>query len=171
MTFLERVIRLARYFYQFPHVARPGSMRITEVPLLTVLIRLHLPSGDLASHLVVEPHHCVLILRREPACGIADSCAVLALGADAEPLVIVTRHRGLAIPRTITSSDNVHLAVMRGTVVASLAWFKGVLLRQLEAGVLVLIVADDHYCFLARVTIAAPANLSCASKLQSEETR
>ena len=128
MTFLERVIRLARYFYQFPHVARPGSMRITEVPLLTVLISLHLSPGDLASHLIVEPHYCVLILRREPACGAADSCAVLALGADAESLVIVTRHRGVAIPRTITSSDNVHLAVMRGTVGASRAGFEGFLL-------------------------------------------
>ena len=160
-----------RYFYQFPHVARPGSMRITEVPLLTVLIGLHLSPRDLASHLIVEPHHCVLILRREPACGAANSCAVLALGADAEPLVLVTRHRGLVIPGTITGSDHVHLAVMRGTVGASRAGFEGFLLRQLEAGVLVFIVADDHYCFLARVTIAAPANLSCASKLQSEETR
>ena len=146
-------------------------MRITEVPLLTVLISLHLSPGDLASHLVVEPHHCVLILQREPACGVADSCAVLALGTDAEPLVLVTRHRGLVIPGTVTSSDNVHLAVMRGTVGASRPWLEGVLLRQLEFGVLVFIVADDHYCFLARVTIAAPANLSCASKLQSEETR
>ena len=128
MTFLERVIRLARYFYQFPHVARPGSMRITEVPLLTVLIGLHLSPRDLASHLIVEPNYCVLILRREPAGRVADSCAVLALGADAEPLVLVTRHRGLAIPRAITSSDNVHLAVMRGTVGASRAGFKGFLL-------------------------------------------
>ena len=103
-------------------------MRVTEVPLLTVLIGLHLSSGDLASHLIVEPHYCVLVFRREPACGVADSCAVLALGADAEPLVLVTRHRGLAIPGTITGSDNVHLAVMRGTVGASRAWLEGVLL-------------------------------------------
>ena len=125
---LEFSETIFRYFYQFPHVPRPGSMRVTEVPLLTVLIGLHLSSGDLASHLVVEPHHCVLILRREPACGIANSCAVLALGADAEPLVIVTRHRGLVIPGTVTSSDHVHLAVMRGTVGASRAGFEGFLL-------------------------------------------
>ena len=170
MTFLERVIRLTRYFYHFPHVPRPSSMRVTEVPLLTVLIGLHLPSRDLASHIVVEPHHRLLILWREPAGAAANSCAVLALGADTEPLVRVTRHRGVAISGTVTSSDHVHLAVMRGTVRASRAWFEGFLLRQLEAGVLVFIVADDHYCFLARVTLTAPANLSCASKLQSEET-
>ena len=170
MTFLERVIRLTRYFYHFPHVPRPSSMRVTEVPLLTVLIGLHLPSRDLASHIVVEPHHCLLILRREPAGAAADSCSVRTRGADAEPLVLVTRHRGLVIPRTITSSDNVHPAAMSGTFGASLACLEGFLLRQLEAGVLVFIVADDHYCFLARVTLTAPANLSCASKLQSEET-
>ena len=103
-------------------------MRVTEVPLLTVLIGLHLSSGDLAPHLIVEPHHCVLILWREPACGAADSCAVLALGADAESLVLVTRHRGLVIPGTVTGSDHVHLTVMRGTVGASRAGFKGFLL-------------------------------------------
>ena len=103
-------------------------MRVTEVPLLTVLIGLHLSPRDLASHLIVEPHYCVLVFRREPACGAADSCAVLALGANAEPLVLVAWHRGLVIPGTVTGSDYVHLTVMRGTVGASRAGFKGFLL-------------------------------------------